>query len=719
MARGYRRTIVIDFDTTQVKSGAKDVSAAMRQLDSDFKRNADEIKKNGRASEQLTLQKDNLTKKVELQSRRVAELQKSYEDKKGTLGEYARETMNAKNNVNNAERQLGKLKDQLAATDKALERQKGILGGTITKFEDFRESAKRAGVDIDKVATGFVAVGAALTGIGIYAGKSALTFEDEMAKIAAATVTSQVPLENLRREVLDVSNALGITASESAATGLQLLNMGLDAEHMGQGLHNAGKLGRASMEGYYVAANALMVLTNAFNLDIKEQTSLVDELAKVNYFSNISLQEINRTLGANAPIMQALGHDHREYLAVISMISDAVPRAMDVNRSFGAVMKALSDPVNLATRAYEELGVGIDKNALRNMGLIDSLRMLDRITHGNIDSLQMLIPGLDGAAIAAMLTGDGMAELEGRLHDIKNSAGFANSQFEVLESTGLARVRREMNYLRNNLIEGGGAFTGVADMAANFLGVLNRIPPGAVPVITTIGVAVGALGGLVKAVESVKRVQESYLAIKGLVTAAKQMLIGVNRAEIQSNNALMASNNKIAASNTKVAGTSKAAAAGKTAVGFASKKVLIPLALIAAGAIAVAIALAAIRGRAREAGQEIEQATQMSQGRLNSLQQQASNIPRYATGTMYHRGGRAVVGDGGPELVDLPLGSKVHTANHSQLLMQREQHETGTQTVCHFAPGSIIIDAKSIKDFTDIVKIFDGYVHNSTVTQGV
>gem|GEM_PF-4678534 len=32
---------------------------------------------------------------------------------------------------------------------------------------------------------------------------------------------------------------------------------------------------------------------------------------------------------------------------------------------------------------------------------------------------------------------------------------------------------------------------------------------------------------------------------------------------------------------------------------------------------------------------------------------------------------------------------------------------------------NITIDAKNVKDFTDIVKIFDGYVHNSTVTQGV
>jgi hypothetical protein len=38
-----------------------------------------------------------------------------------------------------------------------------------------------------------------------------------------------------------------------------------------------------------------------------------------------------------------------------------------------------------------------------------------------------------------------------------------------------------------------------------------------------------------------------------------------------------------------------------------------------------------------------------------------SLIPRYATGTAFHPGGGAIVGENGPEYIDLPRGSKVYT----------------------------------------------------------
>lgn len=43
-----------------------------------------------------------------------------------------------------------------------------------------------------------------------------------------------------------------------------------------------------------------------------------------------------------------------------------------------------------------------------------------------------------------------------------------------------------------------------------------------------------------------------------------------------------------------------------------------------------------------------------------------SSIPQYATGTKFHPGGYAIVGERGPELLHLPRGSKVSTANETR-----------------------------------------------------
>lgn len=63
---------------------------------------------------------------------------------------------------------------------------------------------------------------------------------------------------------------------------------------------------------------------------------------------------------------------------------------------------------------------------------------------------------------------------------------------------------------------------------------------------------------------------------------------------------------------------------------------------------------------------EVEERRTSSSGRLGGVQ-------RYATGTNYAPGGLAMVGERGPELVRLPRGSKVSTANETKDMLRNQQ----------------------------------------------
>jgi hypothetical protein len=73
-------------------------------------------------------------------------------------------------------------------------------------------------------------------------------------------------------------------------------------------------------------------------------------------------------------------------------------------------------------------------------------------------------------------------------------------------------------------------------------------------------------------------------------------------------------------------------------------------------------------------------------------------IPRYAHGTSNHPGGLAIVGDGGgPELVDLPPGSKVHTASETRQMLSSPPAIGGSRS----APV-VHIDHFHAEDRTDL-----------------
>lgn len=69
----------------------------------------------------------------------------------------------------------------------------------------------------------------------------------------------------------------------------------------------------------------------------------------------------------------------------------------------------------------------------------------------------------------------------------------------------------------------------------------------------------------------------------------------------------------------------------------------------------------------------------------------------YADGTYNHPGGLALVGERGPELLRLPTGSQVYPTGVSQSIMQSARGGGDTY--------NITIDARSVREFNDIVRI--------------
>lgn len=69
----------------------------------------------------------------------------------------------------------------------------------------------------------------------------------------------------------------------------------------------------------------------------------------------------------------------------------------------------------------------------------------------------------------------------------------------------------------------------------------------------------------------------------------------------------------------------------------------------------------------------------------------------YADGTYNHPGGYALVGERGPEILRLPTGSQVYPTGISQPMMQTASGGGDTY--------NITIDAKSVREFNDIVRI--------------
>lgn len=115
------------------------------------------------------------------------------------------------------------------------------------------------------------------------------------------------------------------------------------------------------------------------------------------------------------------------------------------------------------------------------------------------------------------------------------------------------------------------------------------------------------------------------------------------------------------------------------------------LAIVAAVTALVAV-IAVLIGKGGELTSAMGSITSATTGTMRSAN---SSVPRYATGTRNARGGLAVVGENGPELVNLRGGERIYTNGQTRSLLGGDS----------ISIGQITIDAKNVKEFNDIVNI--------------
>lgn len=119
---------------------------------------------------------------------------------------------------------------------------------------------------------------------------------------------------------------------------------------------------------------------------------------------------------------------------------------------------------------------------------------------------------------------------------------------------------------------------------------------------------------------------------------------------------------------------------------------------VVAALIALAAIIAVIIGKSNDLNSTMSSISsnvgKISSAATTSTQNSMSRVPSYAKnarGTSNWRGGRTLVGEEGPEVVDLPAGSRVYP------------HGVNPPAQYVFN-GSIVIDAKNVKEFNDILK---------------
>ena len=310
------------------------------------------------------------------------------------------------------------------------------------------------------LATGIGAASAA----AVKGTKNLIAFDKRMREVSSIAGVSAARMTQMRKEVLDLSIAMGTDATDSAAALYQALSAGVPQENAITFLKTASQFAIAGVTDTTSAVNALTAVVNAYGMKVSEAENISDDLFTTVKLGSTTVPELSSAMAqATVPASQ-LGVSYQEVLAAtVSMTKQKISTAETMTK-LKALFQSLSKPSAELAKAYKAIGIESGEMGVAAFGLVGFMEQLNTQFGGNSNEIQKALGSGESYAAMLSLVGDKGKEASAALDEFGRNAGAAAQAAGKNGGT----IEQSMNKLNT-------ALTLVAETGENTFGVLEKL----------------------------------------------------------------------------------------------------------------------------------------------------------------------------------------------------------------------------------------------------
>lgn len=512
------------------------------------------------------------------------------------------------------------------------------------------------------------------------------------------------------------------------------------------------KLAQQQAQNYGNETDKLGVKHDYLRTKIELQTKKVEAAEKAHKEATETNKKSQREIDALAKKVLQEKASLEKLTGQLKETEDAQDELNDTTRSFGDEIRELADNLGISVNPMvEKLASNFDGvsskigNAIVSVGTVgavaasiivplvkcttetaewaDELTTLSKTTGISTTELQKFKYAGEQIGVSVDALSDGLKEITNKMHDAANGSSDTSSMFRKLhvsikDSRGQLKDANEVFFetidalgkIRNHTQRDAIAMELFGESARN----LNPLIEMGSEKLRELGIEAEELG-IVMGESSVEKFDKLHDAMakfsetsdalkRSLGEALLPILTGIFDvissipAPVMQTIAVVTAIIAVIVMVSKAIMSVTGAMAGLTAAtgafSIAGLKILGIILAVVAGLIALGTVIAVIMNKKNDMDSAMEGATkQMSSmtQTVNGVQKNTYSAQQHASGTTNFRGGRTWVGEAGPELLELPPGSRI-----------TPQAQAGTTEYNTFY---ITIDAKNVDDFNKVVEL--------------
>ena len=386
--------------------------------------------------------------------------------KKGSINLSILSTFDSKG-TDQGEKALQKFAKQYGEVDKAskqvkldpvaeqLARQSIQADQTAAKLQGYSTKMTNVGKSLS------LSVTAPIAAAGAAAFKLSTDFENAMNKVSTIADTSDVPMDTLRKSILQLSDDTGIAASDIADNVYNAISAGQKTGDAVAFVGNAAKLAKA---GFTDSASALDVLTttlNAYKLEADQASHVSDVLLQTQNKGKTTVGELSASIGKAIPTAAAFNVNLENLAAAYATTTANGVATAESTTYIKSMLKELGDTGSTVGQIIQQKTGKSFADLMASGGTLgDALNALNEEGAKSNKTMYDMFGSAEAASAAAILASDNSSKFSENLAAMGDAAGLTDESFAKMEST-TGSMNKAFNRIKNSALEFGDAI--VAD----------------------------------------------------------------------------------------------------------------------------------------------------------------------------------------------------------------------------------------------------------------
>lgn len=322
-----------------------------------------------------------------------------------------------------------------------------------TKVTGVGKKISSAGGEVVKLGKKFAPVSAAATGALTVVTKTSSDFQNGMAKMSTLFDTSQVSVQKLSKEFLNLSNETGKGATELTEAGYQALSASVPVEKLGNFIRTSANMAKVGFTDTATSVDLLSTAVNAYGLEADQAENIANKLVNTQNLGKTSVNELASSMGKVIPTAAGMNVNLDQLCTMYTLMTKQGIATAESTTYMNSMLNELGDSgTDVGGILKEKTGKSFQDLMKDGMSVGDALKLIKQSSDETGTAFNELWSSQEAGKAAMALLNDSAGDFNETMGSMTNVTDLVSQGLEKMD-TPSAKVSKSLNRIKNSGIE--------------------------------------------------------------------------------------------------------------------------------------------------------------------------------------------------------------------------------------------------------------------------